>query len=131
VAQVGNNPTCSFCHNNLWPRCMPAALLPMLHLPLSAAGCLQNYGGDAQAGSCVACPTGSQQDMLLASVTNGAVNPVLCCETVAAAQIFSKTSFFAAVQLLRTLHTAAARSSGCFRAAGRAPQSQGRRLLPG
>ncbi len=46
--------------------------------PPSAAGCPPNYGGDAQAGSCVACGTGGEQNVTIASATNGAVNPVEC-----------------------------------------------------
>ena len=74
-----------------------------------AAGCLQNYGGDAQAGSCVACPTGSQQDLGLASVTNGATNPVTCSEQLPA------------LSSVLGCPRSAARSTACWQAQQRAP----------
>jgi hypothetical protein len=51
---------------------------PLLTVAHCDAGCPASYGGDPQLGSCVLCGTGSEQNITLASQTNGVAPPVKC-----------------------------------------------------
>ncbi len=98
--------------------------------PTPAAGCLLNFGGDAQAGSCVACPTGSQQNLALASVTNGATNPVTCSELLpsvpASSQVARK---FASSQAVLQLDGTAEPTPDCKHACSTASSCRRRLIL--